>query len=259
MNIVHLLIASIKSRGVRATLEAGVRRLFEKPLEESRPYIGHFADKIGIEIGGPSSIFRKQIPIYKKAKAIDNVDISRNPTHKNGPEASERFYYCPRKNGIQYSYDAVRLDDFESSSYDFLISSNTLEHIANPLKALREWIRIIKPGGFILLVLPNKDYNFDHKREITTLEHIEKDYENNVAESDLTHLDEILALHDLAMDLPAGSKEEFAERSRDNMKKRCLHHHVFDLSLLGELLKSLNLKVIGMHSAKHDLVIIGKK
>jgi SAM-dependent methyltransferase len=41
--------------------------------------------------------------------------------------------------------------------YDFCFASHVLEHIANPLKALQGWIRIVKPGGHIILVLPEKN------------------------------------------------------------------------------------------------------
>jgi len=54
------------------------------------------------------------------------------------------------------------------------------------------------------------------------------DYANNVGEDDLTHLPEILALHDLSRDEAAGTPEQFHQRCLDNISKRAIHHHVFD-------------------------------
>ncbi len=41
--------------------------------------------------------------------------------------------------------------------YDFIIASHVLEHIANPLLALEQWKRILKPNGLIILILPWKE------------------------------------------------------------------------------------------------------
>lgn len=52
-----------------------------------------------------------------------------------------------------------RLDVFASQSMDFVFSSHLLEHIA-PEKvadALKEWMRVIKPKGYLVLYLPDED------------------------------------------------------------------------------------------------------
>jgi SAM-dependent methyltransferase len=66
------------------------------------------------------------------------------------------------------------LDDFASASQDFIFSSHLLEHIENHEKALREWWRVLRPGGHLCLYLPHKDFypnigtegaNPDHKHD----------------------------------------------------------------------------------------------
>ena len=123
--------------------------------------------------------------------------------------------------------DAVDLSVVKNSTYDFYISSNNLEHIANPMKAVSEMLRITKKDGVILVVVPKKDTNFDHNREFTSFEHILDDYEKNIAEDDLTHLAEILEKHDYDLDKPCGGKENFHARALKNFENRGLHHHVF--------------------------------
>lgn len=49
---------------------------------------------------------------------------------------------------------------FEENTYDFVLSSHSLEHIWNPIKALRAWIKVIKPGGYVFLVLPHREHDF---------------------------------------------------------------------------------------------------
>jgi len=103
------------------------------------------------------------------------------------------------------------------------------------LKAIKEWVRVLKPGGFILLVLPDKRFTFDRKRPDTTFSHILSDFESKIGEDDLTHLSEILQLHDLKMDPGAGRDfEVFKKRCENNFVVRGLHQHVFSFDLLEE-------------------------
>ena len=75
----------------------------------------------------------------------------------------------------------------------------------------------------MILILLNKDFNFERLRPYTNIEHLIQDFTQNIGEDDLTHLDEILELHDLNIDKPAGSFEEFKARSLNNESHRGLH------------------------------------
>lgn len=70
--------------------------------------------------------------------------------------------------------DCTDLSMFSDASMDFVFSSHTLEHIEDTEAALREWWRVIKPGGHLVLYLPHKDFypnigehgaNPDHKHD----------------------------------------------------------------------------------------------
>jgi hypothetical protein len=75
------------------------------------------------------------------------------------------------------------------------------------------------------------------------------DYENCVGEDDQTHLDEILARHDLLKDPSAGTWETFRQRSLDNLKFRSLHHHVFHPENTRDLLATVGLRVETLETA----------
>jgi SAM-dependent methyltransferase len=75
---------------------------------------------------------------------------------------------------IDPAHDALTMDGVPNGHYDFVYSSHCLEHISNPMKALSNWWRILKPGGYLILLLPHRDlyekkkelpsdYNSDHK------------------------------------------------------------------------------------------------
>ena len=58
---------------------------------------------------------------------------------------------------------------FKSNTLDYVLSSHVIEHFFDPVKALREWHRVIKPGGYIFIIAPHKDRTFDKPHEVTHL------------------------------------------------------------------------------------------
>ncbi len=46
--------------------------------------------------------------------------------------------------------------DFPLSSFDGVVCSSVLEYVENPHRAIAEFHRIVKPGGFLLVSVPNK-------------------------------------------------------------------------------------------------------
>ncbi len=200
--------------------------------------------KRGLEIGGPSAVFSPAVPsgfippIYGLASQVDNCNFATDTTWSHGA-AGRTFQYLPDvQPGLQYIHDATALTSIEDATYDFLLASHILEHVANPLLALQEFHRVLRPGGAILVLLPNPVHSFDHRRPVTSFAHLQADFAASTGENDQTHLEEILALHDLERDPPAGSAEMFRERCLKNAENRCMHQHVFSLELIGQAMRA---------------------
>ncbi len=224
-----------------------------------RQYYSSVRDKYGIELGGPSALFKTVLPLYQIVRGLDGVNFSRDTIWEGNINPGNNFNFYHKKSGRQFIADATDLSEITAARYDFLLSSNCLEHVANPIKALNEWKRVIKAGGVMILVLPNKESNFDHRRPVTKFEHLLEDFNRDTGEDDLTHLDEILALHDLSMDPPAGDLEQFRQRSLQNFRNRTLHHHVFDVSLIEEVLNHVGFEVADMTTTKTDFFALATK
>lgn len=228
-------------------------------LASQDDYVAAVENQHGIEIGGPSSCFKTVLPVYRYVASLDGANFGTQTLWEGSIANGEPYRYRRRRPGKRIIADATDLSEIPSNTYDFLLSSNCLEHIANPLKAMAEWVRIVKPGGPLILVLPRKESNFDHRRPTTTIEHLRDDYANDVGEDDLTHLDEILALHDLKMDPPAGNLAQFRERSLRNLDNRALHHHVFDAALIAELLAEMSLRTLDISNTRTDYYALARK
>jgi SAM-dependent methyltransferase len=84
------------------------------------------------------------------------------------------------KNVIVYDApqgDAQRLENVDDEAFDFLFSSHCLEHMRDPEESLANWIRVVRPGGHLVVVVPDEDlyeqgvwpstFNADHKLSFT--------------------------------------------------------------------------------------------
>src|SRR5271154_2221051 len=219
-------------------------------LKRFNVYLPYIQGKRGLEIGGPSNVFRKDnpIPVYEKIERLDNCDFSKSTVWA---EHGQTFVIDSEKApGRTLFCEGSALAEVADSTYDFVLSSHNLEHFANPVKALVEWRRVLKPGGALILALPYYRDIFDHRRKPTSVQHMLNDFDQGTGEDDLTHLPEILEKHDLTMEIAAGSMEDFRKRSLGNYSNRCLHHHVFDEHNSRELLSKVGFKVLSL-----DLVV----
>ncbi len=217
----------------------------------------------GLEIGGFSPVFDKKgiVPVYNNIQNLDNCNFSSSTVWEGKVKEGNTYSYSSKHSpSKQYVLEATNLNNIKDESYDFLLSSHVIEHTANPIKALHEWIRVVKVGGYLIVLIPHKDGTFDHDRPTTSLDHLMQDYQNDIDEKDLTHLDEILNLHDLELDPEAGTHAQFAKRSKNNYDNRCLHHHVFDSSLVFCLFDYMQLNIIAIEAIAplHILVIVQK-
>jgi SAM-dependent methyltransferase len=232
---------------------------FRRTLGFVADYRSHLRSRSGLEIGGPSATLASNgpIPIYDVLGALDNCLYSGSTIWTGEVRAGNNFIYHPGKqSGTQIICDATDLEPIKTSSYECVLACHCLEHIANPLRALAEWKRVLRDGGLLLLILPHKDGTFDWRRPTTTLAHLVKDYENAVGEEDLTHLPEILNLHDLAKDEAAGTKEQFQQRCLANHINRAMHHHVFDTMAAIEMVDHMGFNILRVNNLKPSHIII---
>lgn len=94
--------------------------------------------KVGLEIGGPSPFFCKDaiLPIYHIAKRIDDCKFRRDTLWSSDYNIEKKEISLRR--GRKMILDATDLRGIKTGSYDFLLSCHSIEHIANPIKALYE-------------------------------------------------------------------------------------------------------------------------
>ncbi|GAB5561448.1 MAG: hypothetical protein SynsKO_30950 [Synoicihabitans sp.] len=134
----------------------------------------------GLEIGA----FHEpaEVPPAASVEYFDAMDAER---------AAELFPEIPAKDFVTVDHigdiDHDGLAQFGDAEFEFVICNHVIEHVANPIKLVRDVFRIIRPGGTLVLSAPDKHYTYDKDRPLTTFDHLWADFENNVTENDDEH------------------------------------------------------------------------
>ncbi len=193
---------------------------------ESRDWREHFSQQLigeGLEIGPLHRPMKTHSQM--NVKYIDRYSVEDLRSHY--PELNELPLVEPDILG-----DAETLSSVDDSSFDFIISAHVIEHMKNPLLSLENWIRVLKPGGSLYLIVPDKRMIFDKNRSRTSLEHLILDYLQPSEERDFEHfLDYAKNVHSKHGDLAI---EEAQKLVRDDYS---IHFHVF---IPTDILKLLN-------------------
>lgn len=241
-----------------------VRTIYRKLRTDSLPIYEDIKNsvrgKYGVDIGGPSNIFtfRNLLPLYCD---VDRVDIINYSDHTTWSNKQSKFFHNidSLSNGEFFAIEAIDLSESHNIKYDFVVSSHCLEHIANPISALKSWRSLLNKEGDLILVVPCASDTFDWKRPITSLDHLISDYKQNVSEDDTTHFNEVLELHDLGLDYEVKDRLTFEERVNNNFNNRCLHHHTFDLDSITRLIEYCSFKVMSAQHISPHLIIWARK
>lgn len=257
------LLSKLRSRPLAAALWRQAGKVVGPRFRCYREHRADFVGKVGLELGGPSNVFSAagRFPLYPIAARVDHCNFHQETLWERDLSRQQRLLQREAPVlGERIIAEATHLPMIGSETYDFVLSSHMLEHSANPLQALVEWQRVTKAGGALLLILPHRDGTFDHRRPVTPLHHLVEDFERHMGEDDLTHLPEVLRLHDIALDPGAGSRQQFEERCRRNFENRGMHQHVFDMRLAIEVVDAAGYQIRTVEAVRpHHIAILAIK
>jgi predicted SAM-dependent methyltransferase len=139
----------------------------------------------GIEVGALHAPL--EVPDTVKVYYVDRMSVS---------ELRKQY---PELNGTNL-IEADIVDNGETLSsipdnfWDFVIANHMIEHCQNPIGALENFLRVVKPGGIIYMGVPDKRYIFDVDRPMTSLDHLIRDYKEGPEWSKVSHYHEYVRL-----------------------------------------------------------------
>lgn len=131
--------------------------------------------------------------------------------------------------------DGEKLDTFDPHSVDFVIANHMLEHTEDPIAALEHLVRVIHPGGYLFLTLPDPRYTFDALRKRTSVEHLLRDHHDGPHISREEHYREWALVECLPEDSIPDRIADFARKGTRN------HFHVWELEGFLAFLQAISL------------------
>jgi SAM-dependent methyltransferase len=184
-------------------------------VQQTRALLSPWLRGTGIEIGG----LHRPLQVPNAARVIYVDHLTRDELRKVYPELAEWDLV-----NVDVIGTAEDLSGFDDASLDFVIANHLLEHLEYPVRALREFTRVLKPGGLIFMALPDKRVTFDRSRKVTPPEHIVT--EERMQNAEVNKWDHVM---DWAIGVDGRPPGEDAEaRTRHLIDiKYSIHMHVF--------------------------------
>jgi SAM-dependent methyltransferase len=147
-----------------------------RPMATSAVFRGHidrhvlshaFVHGRGIEIGA------LQNPLSVSADAqVIYVDRRSNAELR---ESYPELRHCNLVD-VDIVENGEMLPSFQSGSQDFIIANHFLEHCQDPIRTIKNFLRVLRPGGIIYMAIPDMRHTFDRDRSRTSLAHIIADH-----------------------------------------------------------------------------------
>ena len=132
--------------GVPGTTSMSLNRRLQDSRFSNRWLVGY-----GLDIGGGNDSIGVYQSLFPLIKAVTLYDM---------PQGDAQFLY-----------------NVPDNAFDFVYSAHCLEHMVCPEIALNNWLRVLKPNGFLILTIPDEDmyeqgvwpstFNYDHKHTFT--------------------------------------------------------------------------------------------
>ncbi|MBG8554417.1 class I SAM-dependent DNA methyltransferase [Hymenobacter guriensis] len=87
--------------------------------------------------------------------------------HLTGIDVSDNAIAMAQARGFEQVMvmDGARLD-FADNSFDVVVASDVLEHIEDEAEALREWQRVLRPGGHLIVFVPAYQFLWSRHDEV---------------------------------------------------------------------------------------------
>jgi predicted SAM-dependent methyltransferase len=88
---------------------------------------------------------------YVQGKVID-IGVGRIDTHDGSDPLTDWCDTWDKDNG-----NAELMESVPDNTYDLVYNSHLLQHLDRPELAIMNWMRITKPGGYLIMAVPHRD------------------------------------------------------------------------------------------------------
>ncbi len=187
-----------------------------------REYLASVFSGVGLEVGAGAAPF--PVPLHTRVMYGDKVAYETLTERRYEGQSTEQLVLPD----VQTELDT--LVGVAEESLDFIVGCHVIEHTRNPIGVFERAHKKLRVGGYLLLVVPDKDRTFDQARQVTTLDHLIEDYRAPSRERDYQHYEEF---YRLAFPQPESVRREVVDR--EFRADGDIHYHVWTYASFMEL------------------------
>jgi SAM-dependent methyltransferase len=183
----------------------------------------------GIEIGALHSPF--PVPDTAKVRYVDR--LTTDQLRAEYPQLGGQPLV-----DVDLVADGETLTTIPERTQDFVIASHFLEHCEDPIGTLKAHLRVLRPGGTLLLALPDRRHGIDSQRKPTAVDHIITDHEDGPEVSRAQHYRDWAEL----VDVPLGNITDDqigAHAARLQQRHYSIHFHCWTKDELRQQLSTI--------------------
>jgi len=135
------------SMGVNMTAEDPWHLLIRRELDLARDLTDKRILEIGCGRGGFACWLATRSPTPREIVAVDYSGVAVDSARAHAEAAGI--------NKVTWQTGDIQAIDHADATFDTVFSCETIEHVPDPPKAVRELGRVLKPGGRLFLTTPN--------------------------------------------------------------------------------------------------------
>jgi len=143
-----------------------LKRVLPEPFSRARIARRYLSGR-GIEIGALHNPL--EVPPGAQVQYVDRIPLAE--LRRQYPDFKKRALV-----DVDILDDGETLATFPDATQNFVIANHFLEHCQNPIGALKNMLRVLRPNGVLFLSVPDMRHSFDKDRPATELAHVERDY-----------------------------------------------------------------------------------
>ena len=136
---------------------------YQRWLWQSSEYEMHHTDTaIGFLEKTLGNIENIKIVDFGCGSGLDSINIARRGAKVTGIDVNRRIIEIARLRAaevgvqVRYELDLDQLVAQEAGQYDALVSLDVMEHVADPQALYKHAIKLLRPGGVIVISTPNR-------------------------------------------------------------------------------------------------------
>lgn len=204
----------------------------------------------GVEIGALQNPLK--LPPQARVRYVDRMSVPNLRQHY--PELNDLNLV-----EVDLIDDGEKLTSLQNNSCDFLIANHFIEHCGDPIGTLKNFFRVVRPGGILYLAVPDKRYTFDRDRPVTPLAHLLEDHQYGPERSRQQHFEEWVRL----VNKVEGPSKVEATTKELMEKDYSIHFHVWTqaefLEFVHAVQRMLAFEIEVFLKHEHEMIMVLRK